>query len=210
MPSWGSLLEIEPAGTVQLGALKAAGNPLASGSSQPVDPTEAVAIRLVETAGAATEIAITSGLHKVSSASRVNLLEEPRLQKHRAFEGSTLHGYEIATMLTRLNMPRVLDADHAQLAPEAEAAQPLYARYWLHNRGPAPLGGLPAVAHLHPQASVAEPGDEVVLRLTAASDCTDSVLHGTVRLVCPDGWTAARRACRSCCPAAGIWRPTSR
>jgi alpha-mannosidase len=191
LPSWGSLLEIKPAGTVALGALKAAGNPLASGSSQPVDPTGAVAIRLVETVGAATEISITSGLHRVSSASRVNLLEEPRLHKHRAFEGVELQGYEIATMLTRLNMPRVLEADHAQLAPEAEAAQPLYARYWLHNRGPAPLGGLPAVAHLHPQASVAEPGEEVVLRLTAASDCTDSVLHGTVRLVCPDGWAAS-------------------
>jgi alpha-mannosidase len=191
LPSWGSLLEIEPAGTVQLGALKAAGNPLASGSSQPVDPTEAVTIRLVETVGTATEIAITSGLHRVSSASRVNLLEEPRLHRHRAFEGVKLQGYEIATMLTRLNMPRVLEADHAQLAAEAEAAQPLYARYWLHNRGPAPLGGLPAVAHLHPQASVAEPGDEVVLRLTAASDCTDSVLHGTVRLLCPDGWTVS-------------------
>ena len=136
-----------------MAALKAAGNPLASGSSMPVDPTEAVAMRLVETAGATTDVAITSGLHRVSSASRVNLLEEPRLQKHRAFEGLTLHGYEIATMLTRLNMPQLLDADHAQLAPEAEAAQPLYARYWLHNRGPAPLGGLPAVAHLHPHAS---------------------------------------------------------
>ncbi len=191
LPSWGSLLEIEPAGTVQLGALKAAGNPLASGSSRPVDPVEAVAIRLVETVGAAAEVAITSGLHRVSSASRVNLLEEARLQKHRAFEGVTLQGYEIATMLTRLNMPRVLEADHTQLAPDAEAAQPLYARYWLHNRGPAPLGGLPAVAHLHPQATVAEAGDEVVLRLTAASDCTDSVLHGAVRLVCPDGWKAS-------------------
>ena len=94
-------------------------------------------------------------------------------------------------MLTQLNMPQLLDADHTLLAPEVEAAQPLYARYWLHNRGPAPLGGLPAVAHLHPQASVAEPNDQVVLRLTAASDCTDSVLHGTVRLVCPDGWTAS-------------------
>ena len=191
LPSGGSLLGIEPAGAVQLAALKAAGNPLASGSSQRVDPNDAVAMRLVETTGTTTAVAITSGLHRVSSASRVNLLEEPRLQKHRAFEDVTLHGYEIATMLTRLNMPRLLDADHAPLAPEAEAAQPLYARYWLHNRGPAPLGGLPAVAHLHPQASVAEAGDQVVLRLTAASDCTDSVLHGTVRLVCPDGWTAS-------------------
>ena len=71
-----------------------------------------------------------------------------------------------------------------------EAAQPLYARYWLHNRGPAPLGGLPAVAHLHPQSATAEPGDEVVLRLTAASDCTDATLSGAVAVVCPDGWKA--------------------
>ncbi len=176
---------------MQLAALKAAGNPFASVSSSPVDPIESVAIRLVETSGATADVAITSGLHRVSSASPVNLLEEPRLQRHRGFEGITLHGYEIATMLTRLNMPRVLEADHTQLAPEAEAAQPLYARYWLHNRGPAPLGGLPAVAHLHPQATVAEPNDQVLLRLTAASDCTDSALHGTVRLVCPDGWAAS-------------------
>lgn len=194
LPSWGSLLEISPAGAVQLAALKAAGNPLASGSSRAVDVNEAVAVRLVETRGATTDVAITSGLHRVSSASRVNLLEEPRLQKHRAFEGITVHGYEIATVLSRLNMPQILEADYTQLAPQVEAAQPLYARYWLHNRGPAPLGGLPAVAHLHPQATVATPGDAVVLRLTAASDCTDSMLHGTVRIVCPDGWKASPRS----------------
>ena len=191
LPSWGSLLEIEPAETVHLAAVKATGNPLASGSSRAVDPNSAVTVRLVETVGSTADVAITSGLHRVSSASRVDLLEEPRLHTHRTFEGITMHGYEIATMLTQLNMPKLLDADHTLLAPEVEAAQPLYARYWLHNRGPAPLGGLPAVAHLHPQASVAEANDQVVLRLTAASDCTDSVLHGTVRLVCPDGWTAS-------------------
>ena len=86
-------------------------------------------------------------------------------------------------------MPRLLDAADAVLAPEVEAAQPLYARYWLHNRGPAPIGGLPAVAHLHPHRMSAEPNTEVRLRLTAASDCTDSALRGEVRLVCPDGWT---------------------
>jgi alpha-mannosidase len=87
-------------------------------------------------------------------------------------------------------MPKLLDADHTVLAPEAEAAQPLYARYWLHNRGPAPLGGLPAVAHLHPQHVVGESNAQVLLRLTAASDCTDAALHGKVRLLCPAGWTA--------------------
>ena len=93
-------------------------------------------------------------------------------------------------MLTRLNMPQVLEADHTVLAPDSEAAQPLYARYWLHNRGPAALGGLPAVAHLHPQHIAAEPNSQVRLRLTASSDCSDAVLHGRVRLRCPDGWTA--------------------
>ena len=168
-----------------------AGNPLAAGSGQPVDPADGVAIRLVETSGATTDVAITSGLRASPAASRVDLLEQPRMQETSPETRSTLHGYEIATVLTRLNMPQVLDADHTVLAPDAEAAQPLYARYWLHNRGPAPLGGLPAVAHLHPQHVVAEPNGEVLLRLTAASDCTDSALHGTVRLVCPDGWTAS-------------------
>ena len=144
LPSWGSLLEIEPAGAVQLAALKAAGNPFASGSSRAVDPTEAVTLRFVETVGATTDVAITSGLHRVTEASRVDLLEQPRLQEYDGSDDLTMHGYEIATVLSRLNMPQLLNADHTQLAPEVEAAQPLYARYWLHNRGPAPLGGLPA------------------------------------------------------------------
>src|SRR3954451_9878982 len=101
-----------------------------------------------------------------------------------------LHGYEIATVLTRLNMPQVLEADHTVLAPDAEAAQPLYARYWLHNRGPAALGGLPAVAHLYPQHVPAEPNSQVLLRLTVSSDSSDAALHGKVRLLCPDGWSA--------------------
>jgi alpha-mannosidase len=87
-------------------------------------------------------------------------------------------------------MPQVLKADHTVLAPDAEAAQPLYARYWLHNRGPAPLGGLPAVAYLHPQHIAVEPNSQAQLRLTLASDCSDTVLHGRVRLLCPEGWTA--------------------
>lgn len=190
LPGFGSLLEVEPAGAVQLAALKAAGNPLVSGSSQHVDPSEAVALRLVESCGAqSTDVTIRSGLRRVESASRVDLLEQPRLHS-LVTEGLSLHGFEIATVLTRLNLPKVLAADHAVLAPDAEAAQPLYARYWLHNRGPAPLGGLPAVAHLHPHQVSSEPNSQVLLRLTAASDCCDAALHGKVRLVCPDGWTA--------------------
>jgi alpha-mannosidase len=189
LPTWGSLLEIEPAGKVALGALKAAGNPLAAGSGLHVHPADGVAVRLVETCGATTDVVVRSGLRRISAASRVDLLEQPRVQG-LVSDPLTLHGYEIATVLTRLNMPQVLEENHTVLAPDAETAQPLYARYWLHNRGPAALGGLPAVAHLHPQHVAADPNSQVLLRLTVSSASSDAALHGKVRLLSPDGWTA--------------------
>ncbi|MGV0715770.1 NEW3 domain-containing protein [Mycolicibacterium sp. XJ662] len=187
LPATGSLLEIEPAGQVQLGALKAAGNPLESGSTQRVSPSDGVVIRLVETCGTSTDVTVQAGLQRVSGAVRVDLLEHPQSP---ATDELQMHGYEIATVRAQLNLPRTLDADHTVLAPDAEAAQPLYARYWLHNRGPAALGGMPVVAHLHPQTVDAEPNHTVSVRLTAVSDCSDAVLHGRVRLRCPTGWTA--------------------
>jgi alpha-mannosidase len=184
LPPVGSLLRVDPADSVSLAALKAAGNPLAGGSVEPVDPG-AVALRLAETTGSRTRVTIGSGFGTVSALRHADLLERPR--EHT--QSVDLHGYQVATVLGRLEMPRVLTAS-AALAPEAETAQPLYARYWLHNRGPAPLGGLPAVAHLHPTLVTGEPGGEVVLRLTAASDCSDRPLDGTVTVVCPEGWSA--------------------
>ena len=188
LPPSGSLLHIEPAGAVQLAALKAAGNPLPTGSARPVDPG-AVALRLVETSGNCARVALGSGLGKVRGLRFADLLERP----HRDTKSIDLHGYQVATVLARLEMPALAGVSEgsARPAPDTEAAQPLYARYWLHNRGPAPLGGLPAVAHLHPRRVTAAPGGEAALRLTAASDCSDAAHDGAVRVVCPDGWAAA-------------------
>ncbi len=186
LPAAGSLLQIEPAGSVHLGALKAAGNPLAQGSTQAVDPGR-VAIRLVETRGGDTDVVVRSPLGTVSQLDAADLRERPQLGRPL----TALHGYQICTALARLDLPRLLDAEGAALAPQAESCQPLYARYWLHNRGPAPLGGLPAVAHLHPHRVTGVSGVDVVLRLTAASDCTDTPLTGTVAVVCPPGWSAS-------------------
>jgi alpha-mannosidase len=184
LPATGSLLQVEPVGAVQLGALKAAGNPLAHGSAQRVDPGH-VAMRLVETRGGEAKVDVHSPLGTVSELRSADLLEQP-LGRHHL---TTLHGHQIGTALARFDLPRLLDAENATLAPDAEIAQPLYARYWLHNRGPAPLGGLPAVAHLHPHQLTAEPSSEVSLRLTLASDSTDAALAGTVSLLCPPGWS---------------------
>jgi alpha-mannosidase len=182
----GSLLQVEPARVVALGALKAAGNPLARGSAQRVD-TGHVAIRLVETRGGDADVAVRSPLGTVSDLRAADLLERPHGGRHL----TTLHGHQIGTALARLDLPRLLDAESASLAPDAEIAQPLYARYWLHNRGPAPLGGLPAVAHLDPHQLTAAAGSEATLRLTLASDSTDAPLPGTVSLICPPGWSVS-------------------
>ncbi|MBJ7400979.1 NEW3 domain-containing protein [Mycolicibacterium sp.] len=184
LPADGSLLSVQPERTVQLGALKVRGNPTATGSSVEVDPTD-VTIRLIETTGAPTDIVIASPVGTLSELTSANLLEFVRLADDPPLH---LHGYQIATVAARLDATPLIDAGEVALAPDAEAAQPLYARYWLHNRGPAPLGGLPAVAHLHPEALTAAPGETVHLRVTVASDCSDAALAGTVRLRYPRGW----------------------
>ncbi|OBF98981.1 NEW3 domain-containing protein [Mycolicibacter sinensis] len=184
LPGSGSLLRVEPAAGVGLEALKAAGNPTARGSAQPVDPNT-VTLRLVETRGAGATVTLHSDLGAVSVLGRADLLEQPR--EHR--DPNRLHGYEIATLAARLDVERV-GAAGARLAPEQEAAQPLYARYWLHNRGPAPLGGLPAIPALHPHRLEADPGEQLTFELSVASDSVDATLAGAVTPVCPAGWTA--------------------
>ncbi len=73
LPAAGSLLRVEPAGVVRLGALKAAGNPLARGRATPVDPA-VVAMRLVETHGTDTAVNVSSALGTVSAACSADLL----------------------------------------------------------------------------------------------------------------------------------------
>lgn len=187
LPAWGSLLEVHPAGAVAVGAIKRTGNPTAHGSARRVGPTDDITIRLVETLGRGAEVTLQSGLRTVSPSRRLDLVEEP---VEGARDPLRLGGYEIATLHMQLNLPRVSDAEGAPLGPDAEPAQPLYSRYWLHNRGPAPLGGLPAVAHLHPHRLDLDHAGPVSLRLTVASDATDAAVHGRVRVVAPPGWTA--------------------
>lgn len=203
LPGHGSLLRVEPAGSAALGAFKPAGNPLASGSAQPVDPAAALTVRLVELQGGDTTAVVHSPLGDLTATATADLLETPisgapeRPTPTARLAGPDagrlrvpLRGFEIATVLARPELPSLISpSPGAGLAPEAEAAQPLYARYWLHNRGPAPLGGLPAAPHLHPHRGTIEPGDQFTLRITVASDRTDGELAGTVRLLGPDGWT---------------------
>ena len=148
------------------------------------EPTD-VTVRLVETVGAPSRVRLSTSVGSLTDPVPLDLLEAPR---HVGRPALHLHGYQIATLATHFDTEPVIDAVGQRLAPDAEAAQPLYARYWLHNRGPAPLGGLPAVAHLHPDTVAAQPGDTVRLRLTLASDCSDAQVRAAVATILPPGW----------------------
>jgi hypothetical protein len=184
LPASGSLLRAEPADQVRLATVKAAGNPLVRGSAAAADPSRRIAARLVAHRGSPVSVRLSSDVVTLTDLTSANLLEEP---------GTPLDALDVAgcDALTVLATPSVSSTvDSPVLGAETEPAGPLFAKYWLHNRGPAPLGGLPLAVHLDPTRAALSGGDVVALRLTIASDCTDADLHGVVRLALPDGWSA--------------------
>jgi alpha-mannosidase len=176
LPVRGSLLRAEPSNRVRLAAVKAAGNPLPSGSAVRADPRESLAVRVVAHTGAATTATLVSDVVTLSDLTSANLLEEPSSPVAGPLE---VAGCDAVTVLARPSAAWST-VDGRVLGAEAEPVQPLYAKYWLHNRGPAPLGGLPLAVHVTDGMTV-----------SVASDATDADLHGYVRVVAPDGWTAS-------------------
>ena len=76
----------------------------------------------------------------------------------------------------------------APLGPAVEVAQPVYARYWLHNRGPAPIGYLPVSVGASPGLVRAADGPAEV-SVVVASQLRDAAVEGVCTLIAPDGWT---------------------
>ena len=71
-----------------------------------------------------------------------------------------------------------------------EPVQPVYARYWLHGKGPAPAGNLPVAVHFSPtRVALAEPGEGGLVTLTVG--CGPEPASGTVELVLPAGITVS-------------------
>ncbi len=79
-----------------------------------------------------------------------------------------------------------------------EPAQPVFTRYWLHGKGPAPAGNLPVTVHLDPARLVLPPPDTAT---TAGAGAVQSATvkvsvaaglrpaAGAVTLIVPDGLT---------------------
>jgi alpha-mannosidase len=71
-----------------------------------------------------------------------------------------------------------------------EPSQPVYARYWLHGKGPAPAGNVPVAVHLTPARVTlgGTEGDPPPLTLTVA--CGPAAASGQVELLVPDALAA--------------------
>ena len=189
-----SLLEVEPAGACA-GRAQGRGQPDRRGQRRARGPRHGVALRLVETHGRDHRFVVRSGLSAVSPRRAPTCWSAAY---GPAADGLTLHGYEIATMLTQLDAAdprRRQRGARAGSRSGATALRPVLAA----QPGPRAAG---RTARRRPPAPAprAETGAQVRLRLTAASDCTDAALHGRVRLICPAGWNVDPASCHSCCP----------
>ena len=185
LPAELSLVSVAPA-DVLLTTAKAAGNPLASGSA--VDEAGDLSFRIYDSTGFAKTA--TLRVHGgIESAHRTDLLEsalsEPNSGAALTLLDSSsatvdLSPADVATVLVR-PVSRYVPGSSRPLARIAEPVQPVFARYWLHDQGPAPIGNLPVSAHI----SVAESA------LSITVSCSGREAIGVVALVVPEGISVA-------------------
>jgi alpha-mannosidase len=213
-----SLLSVAPA-NVTVTAVKPRGNPLASGRSLHAgalagadgEPAE-VTVRLRETSGQATTARLRFA-RGVLAARLTDLLEEsdgaplpvegappPGEGAPRSGEGAPRSGEGFGGGTVLVDMPafgtvtlvvRTTSRAHAAGDPaDGVPVQPVYARYWLHGKGPAPAGNLPVAVHFSPtRVALLEAGDSAALTLTVG--CGAEPASGVVELDVPGGITVA-------------------
>ncbi|MBD0695285.1 NEW3 domain-containing protein [Streptomyces sp. CBMA123] len=182
LPRTLSWLRVEPQREVLLGALKPAGNPIAHGSAAPAGGE--LTVRLVESTGLG-RTARLGGALGLDDVRPADLLERPLAATADALD---LAGSQIATLLA---LPGVTGrAGSPVLGPVAEPAQPVHARYWLHNRGPAPLGYLPVSVGASP-GLLRTAGEAVTLSVALSSQLRDAAVEGTAAVLAPKGWTTS-------------------
>ena len=193
LPAVHSLLTVEPARDVLVSTLKAAGNPVANGSSTPSDPCRAATLRLVETTGRGSRAHVSLPTTPVASAFRADLLEVPGEEldvTDGAFDVD-LGGSAIETLVVSLAGPALQGSSNQVLGADREVAQPTFGRYWLHNRGPAPMGYLPVAASLTPVLARCPAGTRFEVTLVVANQYVDSPVEVAAAMELPAGWTAS-------------------
>jgi alpha-mannosidase len=192
LPASTHLASVEPPDAL-LSALKPHGNPLAPGR-QP-NLADGVTVRLRD-GGGTGPLAAQAGLFTGLSAASVTGLCEDGPGAPLPVIDSVAHVTVPRAGLTTLVVTPTPAASRSRGAGRApvqtntrpadtmEPAQPVFARYWLHGKGPAPAGNLPVAVHLSPGTVSLDDGQPGVLRLTVA--CGPAQAAGSVRLELPE------------------------
>ncbi len=191
------------AGRPVLACLKPAGNALASGD----DPAPAaaagaeVSIRLYEAVGSPVPLELRSAF-AMSDARQCSLDEVPGRNLALAGSGAdrslalTLSAGQIATVQAHLaqlpgaHRPASASAALARRLHEldVEPAQPVFSRYWLHNKGPAPMGNQAVAVHVLQQSVAVRAGEEGRFSMQVASGSSRDVRAGRVEVIGPPEW----------------------
>ncbi|HXZ63714.1 MAG TPA: glycoside hydrolase family 38 C-terminal domain-containing protein [Streptosporangiaceae bacterium] len=183
LPARARLASVEPDGAF-LSALKPYGNPVHP-AGQP-DPAAGVTVRLREIAGGGPVAASVSLFTGLAAAALTSVSEDGRgaaVPVSGDAASVTVPTAGLATVVvTPAGPPAPRSGSAGPPLADTEPAQPVYARYWLHGKGPAPVGNVPVAVHLFP-GTVALDDGPAVLRLTVA--CGPEPTAGAVRLEAP-------------------------
>ncbi|HUA28847.1 MAG TPA: glycoside hydrolase family 38 C-terminal domain-containing protein [Streptosporangiaceae bacterium] len=205
LPASASLAAAEPA-TAVVSALKPRGNPLVP-AAQP-RPEDGVTVRLRDTSGrcapTAARVRLFTGLIAARGSGPLEEGDGPplRLESGAALADLPASGTATIAAIPDRTGPggsagnagaassRSGEAGAVTVSVPPEPAQPVFTRYWLHGKGPAPAGNLPVAVHLSPvRTALAEadsPGEPdglaaaATLRLTVA--CGTDPASGTVHI----------------------------
>ena len=82
-------------------------------------------------------------------------------------------------------------AEAAAGAGRPEPVQPVYTRYWLHGKGPAPAGNLPVAVHFNPARVTLGGATADGPALTLSVACGPAAAAGELELLVPDGLAVA-------------------
>jgi alpha-mannosidase len=189
LPSTTSFVQVAPSSVV-LTVLKPSGNALAHQAAGEVSLGESVVMRLYESSGLPTDVTIR-GHWPFADAELTDLLEESS-RPADVRDGTirvSLEPFQIATVRARLEgLPRP-EGVPMEEAAATEPAQPVFADYWLHNKGTAPIGYQPVCIQIRP--SRLEVGGAFKVPVTVASERTDVPVEGSAVIEVPPGWQAA-------------------
>jgi len=211
-PAAASLASAEPASAV-LAALKPRGNPLAAGRPGAPRREDGVTARLRDVSGRAgpgtARVRLAPGL---AAASLTGPVEEPGGAALPVRDGAAVAELPAAGIVTLALVPRPWPAagseDGRVPVVLPEPAQPVFTRYWLHGKGPAPAGNLPVAVHL--SASAADSGGDILGAGSPGGGSHGGGSHGgrgaRIALARPGGEPAALRLTVACGPepAAGV------